>query len=575
MRIQSDMNCMTLIVGKGISETGRVLVAHNEDDPGHVVVRRTVVPAADHAPGETIPAEKGLARIPQAPHTLRYYWVEYISDAGGLTSADAFFNEKGVVITSNSMGWSKEDSDDPSVVKDGGLGFVLRRALAERAESARDGARILMELVDEWGYAPSGRAYTIADKNEAFMFQLARGRHYIGARVPDNAAVVMPNHYTFHTLQDCPEMFYPEDIVRYAIQKGWYAPKSGDHSDFDFAAAYQGEKTWKNIGNLYRQKHGQRITLDRDWDMEKEGAPFAVYPEKPVGLRQLGRIMRCHYEGTPDGEEMFGPGRSPHYVPSMRRICTGTTLESDLWELCGDVESTCVYTAIGRPCQVPYLPLHPLLGIPKELLCPEDPAEMLRRHLEPHPGVTAFGTDAYSRLRQLCDLQEMRYADITPGLSPMLDDILEQAFAEHAAVRKSPSEAARRDSDFMEAALTAVESRIAAREVLPLCLSDPLELTDEAVVITVEFDPGTEPLESELRFGLEYTHTIDAFAPARPGSLRRIGERRYSADFDAKPILAVLPFSGKHSFWLGGRTKDGKSFAAQAVVTANVSPKTE
>ena len=208
------MNCMTVIVGKAVSASGRVLVAHNEDDPGHVIVRHAIVPAADHAPGELIPAEKGLARIPQVPHTLGYYWVEYVEDEGGVTAADAYLNECGVVITSNSMGWSKEADDDPNVVKDGGIGYVLRRALAERAHTAREGAHVLMALIDEWGYAPSGRAYTIADKNEAFMFQLVRGRHYVGARVPDDAVVVMPNHYTCHTLSDCPEMFDSKDIVR-------------------------------------------------------------------------------------------------------------------------------------------------------------------------------------------------------------------------------------------------------------------------------------------------------------------------------------------------------------------------
>ena len=84
------MNCMTVIVGKAVSASGRVLVAHNEDDPGHVIVRHAIVPAADHASGELIPAEKGLARISQVPHTLGYYWVEYVKDEGGVTAADAY-----------------------------------------------------------------------------------------------------------------------------------------------------------------------------------------------------------------------------------------------------------------------------------------------------------------------------------------------------------------------------------------------------------------------------------------------------------------------------------------------------
>ena len=74
-----------------------------------------------------------------------------------------------MVIVSNSMGTSREGMENADCVKDGGIAFNLRRALAERAQTARDGARILMELIDEWGYAPSGRAYTIADRDEAFV----------------------------------------------------------------------------------------------------------------------------------------------------------------------------------------------------------------------------------------------------------------------------------------------------------------------------------------------------------------------------------------------------------------------
>ena len=29
-------------------------------------------------------------------------------------------------------------------------------------------------------------------------------------------------------------MFYSKDIVRYAVEKGWYVPKTTDYSDFDF-----------------------------------------------------------------------------------------------------------------------------------------------------------------------------------------------------------------------------------------------------------------------------------------------------------------------------------------------------
>ena len=52
---RDKMNCMTLIAGKNASATGRVLVAHNEDDGGFVVVRHGWVPPQDWAAGSVMP----------------------------------------------------------------------------------------------------------------------------------------------------------------------------------------------------------------------------------------------------------------------------------------------------------------------------------------------------------------------------------------------------------------------------------------------------------------------------------------------------------------------------------------
>ena len=230
-----------------------------------------------------MPAEEGCALLPQVAHTLGYYWVEYRKDVMGLSNADGFVNERGVVIVSNSMGTSREGMENADCVKDGGIAFNLRRALAERAQTARDGARILMELIDEWGYAPSGR-------------------DYMGARVPDDAIAVMPNHFNLHGLTDYPEQFYPADVVTYAIARGWYTPaKNGDFSDFDFARAYQAEDEFFGPRNVMRQKNGLRIALDRPWSGEKEGMPW------PLPARRILHPLYLHRHDA--GERPVHPPR--------------------------------------------------------------------------------------------------------------------------------------------------------------------------------------------------------------------------------------------------------------------------
>ena len=104
-----------------------------------------------------------------------------------------------------------------------------------------------------------------------------------------------------------------------------------------------------------RQKNGLRIALDRPWSVEKEGMPFCVRANRPVTAQMMADILSSHYEGTRDCCAHFGPGLSPHDASSIRYICTGTTLESDLFILRDKPELTTVMSSFGRPCQLPYI----------------------------------------------------------------------------------------------------------------------------------------------------------------------------------------------------------------------------
>ena len=65
--------CTTVIVGKNVSKTGRVIVGHNEDAGGRTLHQQFYCPAGHHAPGETVTAEPGRAAVPQAGETLATY----------------------------------------------------------------------------------------------------------------------------------------------------------------------------------------------------------------------------------------------------------------------------------------------------------------------------------------------------------------------------------------------------------------------------------------------------------------------------------------------------------------------
>ena len=576
----NPMNCMTLIAGRTASATGHVLVGHNEDDGGHIVVRHGWVAPRDWADGALMPAEEGCAAIPQVAHTLGYYWVEYRKDVMGLSNADGFVNECGVAITSNSMGTSREGVENTECVKDGGIAYNLRRALAERAQTARDGARILMELVDEWGYAPSGRAYTIADKDEAFMFQLARGRHYMGARVPDDAIAVMPNHFNLHGLSDYPEQFYPADLVTYAVSRGWYKPaKNGDFSDFDFAKAYQAEDEFFGPRNVMRQKNGLRIALDRPWSVEKEGMPFCVKANRPVTAQMMAEILSTHYEGTRDCCAHFGPGLSPHDASSIRYICTGTTLESDLFILRGEPKLTTVMSSFGRPCQLPYIALHPLLAQPEALDPMADAGEKMETHLRPEDGASCWKDTPWWRLRAFETQAEMTFSAVTDELRALLRRMLEQGLESDAQLCEKLA-ALLSDGQEAEARMLAEQADenalLSAQHTLEdyarasftaVRLSLPTNLAvqpQEGERVRAVFHTEHTPVENAMILGVVHTNTKLAFAPVIPGTLQNIGGGAYAAEFDAVRLSSVVEYAGRYMLALGGRFADGQPFAGLA-----------
>ena len=344
--------CMTLIAGKKVSATGRVIVAHNEDDPQPAKVRVGLVPARDWPAGVMLPATKGCcATVPQAAHTLAFFWSEVKLPAGD-GNADAMLNEKGVYVCSNSGGRSKEDMTDPTLVTEGGVKFNLRRIVAERATSARDGARRVIDLVAKYGYAPSARIYTVADKDEAWMIQVMHGRFAAAVRCPDDQVVVMPNLYTFGDVFALPadQVMLTPGLKEHAIANGWHKPGS----PFDFSEAFQGsyhygpEDAFEHPNNTGRFKQALRLLLGREWTEKR--FPFAVKPAKAkLGVDDLKAIMSAHNEPLT---------RGLHRLESWS-ICMGYTVESDVCEFTDDPRTTVLHVAFGPPCRNPYSKLRP------------------------------------------------------------------------------------------------------------------------------------------------------------------------------------------------------------------------
>ncbi len=350
--VLDEGECFTVLVGKDASEDGSVMVAHNEDDRGDIVVNLRKIRARDYGAPQKVALGNGAVYETDGK-TAGFLWIEATTQE----FADSFINEHGVLITSDSCP-SRVAAED---LTDGGIGWMLRRLVAEKATSAREAVRLAGELVEKFGYRASGRTYSIADKTEAWMLALLRGRHWYAQRVPDDEVAVIPNHFTIREIRpDDPDHFMGSpDIVAYASRNGWY--DEAKDGPFDFKKAFERPSTREPEadGNTLRHWRGITLVTSRAWEL-KDDYPFSVKPSRKMTADALKAILRDHYEGTEydatDGYKTGTPNRT-----KFRTICTASTINAfvvSLSERRPDPIAASIWLAFGKPDTTVFLPLY-------------------------------------------------------------------------------------------------------------------------------------------------------------------------------------------------------------------------
>ncbi|MBC7188273.1 MAG: C69 family dipeptidase [Calditrichaeota bacterium] len=310
----AEHSCFSIVVGKHASADGSVLVAHNEDDGGRQLVNIYRVPRLQHASEETVILSPG-AELPQVPQTWSYLWLEM----RGMDFADCFLNEWGVVVASDAC-LSREEQGE---LLGGGIGYWLRHVVAQRARTAREGVKLAGALVEQFGYASSGRTYVIADSQEGWLLAVVRGKHWVAQRVPDDMVAVIPNYYTIGQvdLADTLNFLGCPDLIDYARERGWYQPERD--GAFHFAKAYSKPSQLQHPSNVHRMWRGVNLLADRAYSLDAQ-FPFACRPKKKVTVQDLMLVLRDHFEGTElDKSERYKKG-SPHRLGD-HTICAPST----------------------------------------------------------------------------------------------------------------------------------------------------------------------------------------------------------------------------------------------------------
>ncbi|NRB28199.1 MAG: C69 family dipeptidase, partial [Roseibacillus sp.] len=235
--------CTNIIVGRDASADGSVMLTYSVDGVGignlHVIAGREVPD-------------------PEVEDAVEADWK------GPTFRVVGYLNEHQLAIAETT--WDGR----PELKGKDGLSYSRLMFLAlRRCRTARSAIAEIDRLTRAYGYSSTGETFCVADKNEAWVMDLigkgpdAKGAVWVAARVPDDCITVCANmgRITTFPMDDPENWLFSEDVVDFAVNKGFYEPKSG--RPFSFRDAYH-----PGINDYY-----VRACAGRVWSVYRRAAP--------------------------------------------------------------------------------------------------------------------------------------------------------------------------------------------------------------------------------------------------------------------------------------------------------------
>ncbi len=288
--------CTNYIVTKGASKDGSTFLVYTND--GEWLYKPTITSAKDHKEGDSLSftSRYGIkGKIPQIPHTyavLGFQMNEFQVAIGETT------------FTGREELWNKSKYLE--------YWHFMRLAL-ERAKTAREAVQVITSLAEKYGYGSEGESFSIIDPNEAWILEMVgtgtggESAIWVAVKIPDgyvSAHANMARIGEFPT-NDPENCLYSDNVVSYAVEKGYYKPESGQPFKFNDVynppspdrLKYCESRVWRLFS-----KTSPSLKLSTDYYRGVQGVkryPLYIKPDNKIGLEDIINMIRDHYEGTP------------------------------------------------------------------------------------------------------------------------------------------------------------------------------------------------------------------------------------------------------------------------------------
>ena len=288
--------CTNLLVTKGASTDGSAFLVYTND--GEWLYRLNNKPAADHAPTDSLTFKSGRnnveGKIHQVPHT--YAVVGFQMNEHQLAVGETTF-------TGREELWNRSKY----------LQYWHLMSLAlERAKTAREGVEVITSLVEQYGYGSEGESFSLVDPNEAWILEMVgtgdggEGAIWVAMKIPDGMISAHANMARIgeFPMDDPENCLYSDNVISFAIEKGYYDPDSGE--PFRFNEVYNPTTPDRlkycesRVWSLFRRAapSGNFSAGYHRGVMGAERYPLWIKPDEKLSLQDVMALVRDHYEGT-------------------------------------------------------------------------------------------------------------------------------------------------------------------------------------------------------------------------------------------------------------------------------------
>ena len=389
--------CTVMVVTKGASADGSTIVSHSNDGRG-AEMNLIYVPAKDHPKGSkrpVYPTAVALNTMPEynafdqpnlvapersegydypgKPRTVPIGYIPEVEHTYAYMDADyGVANEHGLMF-GECTDMSAHLPEVP-YKKGGGIFYAaeLSRVALERCKTAREAIQLMGSLIDEYGLWGTAETLAVADKEEAWVFEMqmsptGKGGLWIAEKIPDGDFFIEANQLRIHAIRegDPTQIFNPR-LPEMLKELGWAAYDEEGRLDWmkslqskEFHHPYYSKRrVWRAMSLVAPSKNlPSRVA---DWDSKTY--PLSIRPDRKLNVEDIARIHRDYYQGT-----KFDKTKSPlaglygspyHYVVEMgeRSILSSKTSYSHISQAGDMLPSPVVWMSMDTPFENPFIP---------------------------------------------------------------------------------------------------------------------------------------------------------------------------------------------------------------------------